>query len=159
MDEYYLGKDDWDAFVELGVDEMNGDAMLKKISSATKSAFTRQYVETICIIKEGTHGRYNKTDHPIAFHKGDMFAASKKKIADTGPQADNEEVFEVCHLPLRGIRSDAQDDEPIVGDDPADEDGPEEEVNDVSKDKLIKEVKKKGKEKAAAGGEKKGKKK
>jgi replication factor C subunit 1 len=44
MDEYYLGKDDWDAFVELGVGEMNQDAVLKKIPSATKSAFTRQYV-------------------------------------------------------------------------------------------------------------------
>jgi replication factor C subunit 1 len=39
--------------------------------------------------------RYNKTDHPIAFHKGDMFAASKRKIADAGPVADNEEVVEV----------------------------------------------------------------
>lgn len=39
--------------------------------------------------------RYNKADHPIAFHKGDMFAASKRKIADAGPVADNEEVFEV----------------------------------------------------------------
>lgn len=25
-----------------------------------------------------------------------MFAASKRKIADQGPAADNEEVFEVC---------------------------------------------------------------
>jgi replication factor C subunit 1 len=40
--------------------------------------------------------RYNKSDHPIAFHKGDMFAASKKKIADLGPKADNEDVVEVC---------------------------------------------------------------
>ena len=39
--------------------------------------------------------RYNKGDHPIAFHKGDMFAGTKK-IADQGPAADNEEVFEVC---------------------------------------------------------------
>lgn len=42
MDEYYLGKEDWDAFVELGVGEMNGDAIMKSISTATKSAFTRQ---------------------------------------------------------------------------------------------------------------------
>lgn len=42
MDEYYLGKDDWDAFVELGVGEMNQDAVLKKIPTAIKSAFTRQ---------------------------------------------------------------------------------------------------------------------
>lgn len=42
MDEYFLSKDDWDAFVELGVDTMNGDAILKKIPTATKTAFTRQ---------------------------------------------------------------------------------------------------------------------
>ena len=42
MDEYFLGKDDWDAFVELGVGEMNMAAILKKIPSATKAAFTRQ---------------------------------------------------------------------------------------------------------------------
>lgn len=42
MDEYYLGKEDWDAFVELGVGEMNGDKIMKDIPSATKSAFTRQ---------------------------------------------------------------------------------------------------------------------
>ena len=42
MDEYYLGKEDWDAFVELGVDTMKDDLILKKIPSAAKSAFTRQ---------------------------------------------------------------------------------------------------------------------
>jgi replication factor C subunit 1 len=39
--------------------------------------------------------RFNKADHPIAFHKGDMFAASKKKIAAEGEKPDNDEVFEV----------------------------------------------------------------
>ncbi|KAI9635850.1 purine nucleotide binding protein [Dioszegia hungarica] len=114
MDEYYLGKDDWDAFVELGVGEMNGEAIMKKIATATKSAFTRQY---------------NKADHPIAFHKGDMFAASKKKIADQGPAPDNDEVFEDEVAP---------EDEP---DGKGDSDG----ENDVTKDKLIKAVKPKGK--------------
>lgn len=42
MDEYYLGKEDWDAFVELGVDTMKEELILKKIPTATKSAFTRQ---------------------------------------------------------------------------------------------------------------------
>lgn len=42
MDEYYLGKDDWDAFVELGVDTMRDEDILKKIPSATKASFTRQ---------------------------------------------------------------------------------------------------------------------
>ncbi|WWC58244.1 uncharacterized protein I303_100782 [Kwoniella dejecticola CBS 10117] len=131
MDEYYLGKDDWDALVELGVDTMSESLISKKIPTATKSAFTRQY---------------NKADHPIAFHKGDMFAASKKKIADQGPAPDNEDVFE--------------EDEPVP-DEPSDKgeadgdgDG-DDEVNDVSKDKLIKAVKPKG---AAAKGKAKGKK-
>ncbi|KAK8845500.1 hypothetical protein IAR55_006213 [Kwoniella newhampshirensis] len=112
MDEYYLGKDDWDALVELGVDTMSENIITKKIPTAVKSAFTRQY---------------NKADHPIAFHKGDMFAASKKKIADTGPAPDNEDVFE--------------EDEPVPDDVSEKE---EEEVNDVTKDKLIKAVKPKG---------------
>ena len=42
MDEYYLGKDDWDALVELGVDDMKDDAILKKIPTAVKTSFTRQ---------------------------------------------------------------------------------------------------------------------
>jgi replication factor C subunit 1 len=42
MDEYYLGKEDWDAFVELGVDTMKDELILKKIPTATKTAFTRQ---------------------------------------------------------------------------------------------------------------------
>ncbi len=44
MDEYYLSKEDWDAFVELGVDSMKDDLILKKIPSAVKAAFTRQSV-------------------------------------------------------------------------------------------------------------------
>jgi len=131
MDEYYLGKDDWDAFVELGVDSMKDDLILKKIPTATKTAFTRQY---------------NKSDHPIAFHKGDMFASAKRKIADIGPAPDNEEVFE--------------EDEPVPDDDEEnsqDQRKDDDEENDVSKDKLIKEVKPKGKGKED--GAKKGKKK
>lgn len=36
---------------------------------------------------------YNKTDHPVAFHKSDMFSASKKTIADKGPAPDLEDVI------------------------------------------------------------------
>ncbi len=42
MDEYYLNKEDWDALVELGVDTMRDEALLKKIPTAVKTAFTRQ---------------------------------------------------------------------------------------------------------------------
>jgi replication factor C subunit 1 len=121
MDEYYLGKDDWDAFVELGVDSMKDELVLKQIPTATKSAFTRTY---------------NKTDHPIAFHKGDMFANAKRKVADAGPAPDNEEVFE--------------DDGPVEEEETK-ESGDEGAVNDVSKDKLIKAVKPKGKGKEGGG--------
>lgn len=61
-----------------------------------------------------------------------MFAGAKKKIADTGPAPDNEEVFE--------------EDEAV----PDDEDeGSKEDENDLGKDKLIKAVKPKAKGKAA----------
>ncbi len=39
--------------------------------------------------------RYNKTDHPVAFHKADMFAASKKMSVEKAPAADLEDVAEV----------------------------------------------------------------
>lgn len=41
LDEYYLNKDDWDALVELGVGDMEGEAMMKKIPTQTKATFTR----------------------------------------------------------------------------------------------------------------------
>ncbi len=44
MDDYYLSKEDWDAFVELGVGHMQDEKILKLIPSATKAAFTRSWV-------------------------------------------------------------------------------------------------------------------
>lgn len=41
LDEYYLNKEDWESLVELGVGDMEGEAMLKKIPTQTKSTFTR----------------------------------------------------------------------------------------------------------------------
>lgn len=41
LDEYYLNKEDWEALVELGVGDMEGEAMMKKIPTQTKSTFTR----------------------------------------------------------------------------------------------------------------------
>lgn len=42
MDEYYLSREDWDTVVELGVGDRKDDVLLKKISAATKAAFTRK---------------------------------------------------------------------------------------------------------------------
>lgn len=53
MDEYYLSKDEWDAVVELGVGDSKDDKILKKISTATKTAFTRKLMAcpyTFCLI-------------------------------------------------------------------------------------------------------------
>jgi hypothetical protein len=44
MDEYYLSKEDWDTIVELGVGPANSEFIMKKISTATKSGFTRRSV-------------------------------------------------------------------------------------------------------------------
>ena len=44
MDEYYLSKEDWDTIVELGVGDHSDALVLKKISTATKTSFTRKYV-------------------------------------------------------------------------------------------------------------------
>lgn len=78
LDEYYLNKEDWDALVELGVGTMAG--LDSKIPTALKTSLTRQY---------------NKADHPIAFHKGEMFGGGKKVIVDKGPAPDNEELLGV----------------------------------------------------------------
>lgn len=44
MDEYYLSKDEWDTIVELGVGDSKDDKVLKKLSTATKTAFTKRLV-------------------------------------------------------------------------------------------------------------------
>jgi hypothetical protein len=44
MDDYYISKEDWDTIIELGVDEKKDDTVLKKISTATKTALTKKCV-------------------------------------------------------------------------------------------------------------------
>lgn len=45
MDDYYLGTEDRDVILELGV-LPKGDEILKKIPSATKTSFTKKYNTT-----------------------------------------------------------------------------------------------------------------
>ncbi|KAI0337342.1 DNA replication factor C, large subunit [Trametopsis cervina] len=78
MDEYFLNREDWDALVEVGLDEFREEAILKKISPATKTALSK---------------KYNAQDHPIAFHKAVDLGRTAKKIA-AGPAPDLEEAFE-----------------------------------------------------------------
>lgn len=44
MDDYFLNREDWDTLIELGLDEYQDQLVLKKISTATKSAFTKRCV-------------------------------------------------------------------------------------------------------------------
>ncbi|KIY43891.1 DNA replication factor C, large subunit [Fistulina hepatica ATCC 64428] len=84
MDEYFLSREDWDALVELGVDDRKDEVVLKKISGATKSSFTR---------------KYNSRDHPIPFHKAQDLGKKAKKIP-SGAVPDIEDAFEVSyHMP------------------------------------------------------------
>ncbi|RDX48557.1 DNA replication factor C, large subunit [Lentinus brumalis] len=80
MDEYFLTREDWDTIVELGVGDNNDTQVLKKISTATKTSFTK---------------KYNSRDHPVAFHKAEALGKAPKKIAAAGPAPDLEEAFDV----------------------------------------------------------------
>lgn len=44
MDDYFLNREDWDTLIELGLDDYKDELVLKKISTATKTALTRKYV-------------------------------------------------------------------------------------------------------------------
>ena len=47
MDEYFLSKDEWDTLVELGVGDHKDEGVLKKITTATKTSFTKKCVTTM----------------------------------------------------------------------------------------------------------------
>ncbi|KDQ07752.1 hypothetical protein BOTBODRAFT_119605 [Botryobasidium botryosum FD-172 SS1] len=115
MDEYYLSKEDWDTIVELGVDDHNDDMVMKKIATATKSAFTR---------------KYNASEHPIPFHKAlDIFGKPSKKIAVDGVP-DHEDVLEALDAPEEDEEEDRRQAESTT--------------DAIGKDKLIRESKAKG---------------
>ncbi|KAF9236915.1 replication factor RFC1 C terminal domain-containing protein [Melanogaster broomeanus] len=78
MDEYYLSREDWDTIVELGVDQNKDDVVLKKISTATKTSFTK---------------KYNAGEHPIPFHNASDLGKVAKKLVG-GPAPDLEEAFD-----------------------------------------------------------------
>ncbi|KAN0060728.1 DNA replication factor C complex subunit Rfc1 [Thecaphora frezii] len=83
MDDYYLGLEDRDAILELGLEPHNAEALTKKIPTAVKAGFTR---------------KYNSTNHPIAFYKGvDVGGKAKQLKAEAAP--DLEEVVEEEEVP------------------------------------------------------------
>jgi replication factor C subunit 1 len=147
MDEYYLSREDWDTILELGVDTHNMDLVAKKISTATKSAFTRKYVHLLCPNSWlfNIPRRYNATEHPIPFHKATDLGKAPKKLAG-GPAPDLEEVFEVSIVfhfdvfDLTRVCYQVDDEIPDASDS---EEGKGDDSDDLTKDSLIKVPKKK----------------
>ncbi|KAF7984338.1 hypothetical protein HWV62_15345 [Athelia sp. TMB] len=125
MDEYFLSKEDWDTIVELGVDGNKDELVLKKISTATKTNFTRKSVNEFTeqfLCELTLVGRYNTSEHPIAFHKAQDLGKAPKKL-EGGPAPDLEDAFEM------------DDEVPDASDDEKPKKG---KGDDVSNDKLIK---------------------
>ncbi|KAJ2225538.1 DNA replication factor C complex subunit Rfc1 [Coemansia sp. RSA 1722] len=81
MDHYYLSKDHWDAMVELHLD---GERMLKRIPTAVKSAFTREY-------KKGSHPVAFNTAAGASSAKAVQAAASASLKPDTEDYVDDDE--------------------------------------------------------------------
>ncbi|CBQ73832.1 related to replication factor C protein [Sporisorium reilianum SRZ2] len=91
MDDYYLGIEDREAILELGLEPNNAETVLKKVPSAVKAGFTR---------------KYNASTHPIAFHKATDVGGAKVKVAKS-EVPDLEDVVEEDDEPP----ADAEDDE------------------------------------------------
>ncbi|KAJ2726231.1 DNA replication factor C complex subunit Rfc1 [Coemansia sp. Benny D115] len=78
MDHYYLSKDHWDAMLELHLD---GERLLKRIPTAVKSAFTREY---------------KKASHPVAFQPlaGVPSGRAVQAAASASLRPDTEDVVD-----------------------------------------------------------------
>lgn len=129
MDDYFLGLEDRDNILELGVGLNDGEKVLKSIPKDVKSSFTRTY---------------NASSHPMAFHKADVATARGKAKQLTGDAAPDAEEAVVQDDDDAG----GDDDEGVGGAAGSDSDGD----GDFSKDKMIKEKKQKKKQAAAGAG-------
>lgn len=92
MDDYYLTKEDWDNIMDFVIGPDAVEAVLKKIPTAVKTAFTR---------------KYNSTTHPVAIYRTGSTTATSAAVStakpdfedvvdadDTIPPADDDETQE-----------------------------------------------------------------
>lgn len=107
MDSYFLTREDFDTLAELGLGPDNGATCLKALTTATKTAFTRQY---------------NQGSHPVAFMPASQVIATKAAPSHEVP--DVEDALE------------PSDDEADAPPDDADE-ADEETAPDFAKDKMV----------------------
>ncbi|KAI9885982.1 MAG: hypothetical protein M1823_002204 [Watsoniomyces obsoletus] len=117
MDSYFLTKEDYDAIIELGLGPMDEGRV--KIDTQTKATFTRLY---------------NLQSHPLPFMKASNILAPSKKLSREKP--DLEEAIDESD-DNGGVEEDSK--EGIVKQEGAEDD----EDLDLSKDKYVKQPKKK----------------
>ncbi|TKA74546.1 hypothetical protein B0A55_04435 [Friedmanniomyces simplex] len=122
MDSYFLTKEDWEAIHELVVGEADWERAENKIETQAKATFTRLY---------------NQQSHPLPFMKASQVLAPKRAPAKERP--DLEEALEESA------------DEAGDAAEAANAEANEEDDLDLSKDKYVKQPKKR-KAGAAAGG-------
>ncbi|KAG0213881.1 hypothetical protein BGX28_003305 [Mortierella sp. GBA30] len=127
MDSYYISKEDWDTVLELGIGRNDGKAVLDRISSQTKSAFTR---------------KYNSESHHQPFLKPTLATKGRGSAGNGGEEVpDNLDVVEA--------------DAPVPED--VDEAAEAAEEESIEKDKNIKQKKAKAASASKAKGKGKGK--
>lgn len=116
MDEYYLSKEDWDTILELGIGRNDAKAVLDKIPTQVKTAFTR---------------KYNSTSHPQPYLKATVVTKGRGSNGGGGGSEESPDNLDV-------VEPDVEVPEEV---DQAAEDAEEE---SVEKDKNIKQKKAKG---------------
>ncbi|TKY84507.1 hypothetical protein EX895_006408 [Sporisorium graminicola] len=95
MDDYYLGIEDREAILELGLEPNNAESIMKKVPSAVKAGFTR---------------KYNASNHPIAFNKATDLSGVKTKIAKS-EVPDLEDVVEEEEEPVADADEEDRDED------------------------------------------------
>ncbi|KAF9974935.1 hypothetical protein BGZ73_001558 [Actinomortierella ambigua] len=133
MDAYYLNKEDWDTALELTLSfngTSDGKAILEKIPTKVKSAFTREY---------------NKRDHKESYAKATVAVRGGRGSGGGGASQESPDNLEV-------VEADSVE--------PEEEPAEAEDEDDINKDKNIKQKKAKGsssKSASASGSKGKGK--
>ncbi|KAF9135811.1 hypothetical protein BGW39_011400 [Mortierella sp. 14UC] len=116
MDDYYLSKEDWETILELGIGRNDGKAVLDKIPTQVKSAFTR---------------KYNAAAHPQPYLKATVVTKGRGSSGNGGGSEESPDNLDV-------VEADAEVPEEV------DEAAVNAEEESIEKDRNIKEKKAKG---------------
>lgn len=99
MDDYYLTREDWDTIMDFMIGPEATDAVLKKIPTAVKTAFTR---------------KYNSTTHPVAIYRTGGTTAASSSVSTSTP--DFEDIVDADDSVPPADDDDAQEDNDVKKD-------------------------------------------